>query len=130
VPGLKFILRPESFCVHRLPPDAAPRFDLIAAAPWYSVTRTHGELSVIAPEGVDPGPGARQPGWSCFQIDAVLDFSMLGVIAGVAGLLADARISMLAVSTHDTDCFLVRSAEADAAASALAAAGHSVRRER
>src|SRR5262245_30460669 len=61
VTSLRFVLRPESFCIHRLP--ARQRIDLarLDAAGWYSVTRTSDEISVVAPEGVDPGPGDREP---------------------------------------------------------------------
>ena len=48
------------------------------------MTRTDDELSVIAPDDVDLGPGDRQAGWSCLQIAEMLDFAMVGVIAGIS----------------------------------------------
>ena len=129
--GLRFVRRPESFCIHRLPRDRQVDLGRFGAASWYSMTRTDDELSVIAPDhiDVDPGdlgPGDRQAGWSCLQIAEMLDFAMVGVIAGISKLLADANVSIFAVSTYNTDYILVKTADLETAVRALAAAGHAV----
>ena len=123
---LKLVLRPESFCIHRLPPDRALDLQRLGAASWYSVTRTEEELSVVAPADIDPGPGDRQPGWSCLQIVGPLDFAMVGVIAGVAKVLAGTGVSIFTISTYNTDHILVRTSDVETAIRALAAAGHAV----
>lgn len=124
--GLTFVLRPESFCIHRLPPDRQVNLDRFGAVSWYSVTRTDDELSVIAPADVDLGPGDRQPGWSCLQIGDILDFGKVGVLAGISRILAEAKVSILTVSTYNTDYILVRTSDVDTAIRALEAAGHIV----
>jgi hypothetical protein len=124
--GLTFVLRPESFCIHRLPPDRQINLDRFSAVSWYSVTRTDDELSVIVPADVDVGAGDRQPGWSCLQIGEILNFATVGVIAGISRILADANVSIFTVSTYNTDYILVRTTDVDTAVSALAAAGHVV----
>jgi uncharacterized protein len=128
VAGLRFIVRPESFCIHRLPSDSGFDLGCLDAATWYSVTRTVDELSVVAPEGIDLGPGDRQPGWSCLQIGAILDFSLVGVLAGISRVLAEANVSIFTISTYNTDYILVRRADLDTAVGALTAAGHVVER--
>jgi len=124
--GLRFVLRPESFCIHRLPPDRQLNLDRLSAVSWYSMTRTDDELSVIAPDDIDLGPGERQAGWSCLQIADVLDFALVGVIAGISSVLADANVSIFTVSTYNTDYILVRTSDVDTAVRALTAAGHVV----
>ena len=124
---LSFVLRPESFCIHRLPPGRSIDFDRLGTASWYSVTRTADELSVVAPEEIDPGPGDREPGWSCLQIAGTLDFDVVGILASIAGILAGASVSIFAVSTYNTDYILVRRGDVDTAVRALTAAGHVVR---
>lgn len=124
--GLRFVLRPESFCIHRLPPDRRVNLDRFNAAFWYSMTRTDDELSVIAPDDIDLGPGERQAGWSCLQITGLLDFALVGVIAGISRVLADANVSILTVSTYNTDYILIRTSDVDTAVRALTAAGHVV----
>lgn len=126
MPGLRFILRPESFCIHRLPPYQQLDLDRLGAASWYSITRTNDELSVVAPEGIDLGPGDRQPGWSCLQVGDILDFALVGVIAGIARVLADAKISIFTVSTYNTDYILLKTHDVGTAVSALTAVGHVV----
>jgi uncharacterized protein len=124
--GLRFVLRPESFCIYQLPRDHPLDFARLSAAAWYSVTRTDDELSVVASGDMDPGPGKRQPGWSCLQIAGPLDFGMVGVIAGVSKALAEAGVSLFTISTYNTDYVLVRAADLEAAIRALRHAGHVV----
>lgn len=124
--GLTFVLRPESFCIYRLPPDRPVNLDRFGSVSWYSLTRTDDELSVIAPADVDLGPGDREPGWSCLQIGDILDFGTVGVLAGVSRILADANVSIFTVSTYNTDYILVRTSDVDTAIRALKAAGHVV----
>ena len=127
--ALRFIVRPESFCIHRLPPGAALDPGRLSGASWYSVTRTGDELSIVAPTGYDLGPGDREAGWSCLQIAGVLDFGMVGVIAGVSKVLADANVAIFTISTYNTDYFLVKTSDFDRAIGALIAAGHVVTRD-
>jgi len=125
--GLSFVIRPESFSIQRLPADHAIELGRLGRASWYSITRTSDELSIVAPDDIDFGAGDRQSGWACLQIAQVLDFSLVGVLAGVAGVLAQAKVSIFTISTYDTDYILVRSADLPAAITALTAAGHVVR---
>ena len=56
-----------------------------------------------------------------------LAFSMTGVLASLASPLADAGISIFAVSTYDTDYLLVQEDKLDAAITVLATHGHVTR---
>ena len=76
-----------------------------------SITRTGDELPVVAPEHADPGPGDRQPGWCCLELERILDLSTIGVLAGISKLLADAKVSIFAISTYNTDHMRVRAGE-------------------
>jgi hypothetical protein len=55
-----------------------------------------------------------------------LDFALTGVLAALAVPLAEARVSIFAVSTFDTDYVLVADTDLGRALSALRAAGHRV----
>ena len=124
--GLRFVRRPESFCIHRLPRDRHVDLGRFGAASWYSMTRTDDELSIVAPDVIELGPSDCQAGWSCLQIAGMLDFALVGVIAGISKLLADANVSIFSISTYDTDYILVKTADLETAERALAAAGHAV----
>ena len=56
----------------------------------------------------------------------VLDFDLVGILAGLSHVLADAGLSIFALSTYDTDTLLVREADLDRAVAALTANGHTV----
>ena len=123
---LKFLLRKESFCVNRLPPDCPMDLAVLGSVPWFSITRTEEELSVVAPEDIELGPGEREPGWSCMRIAGILDFALVGVIAEVSRILANAGVGIFTLSTFNTDYILVKSVDIKIAVRALIDAGHVV----
>ena len=73
------------------------------------------------PDGV-----RAQRGWRALAVEGPLDFALTGVLAAVAVPLAEAGISIFAVSTYDTDYVLVRADRLADAVAALRGAGHSV----
>lgn len=88
------------------------------------VSRTAEELSVVCPAARVPD-GVRVEGpWQAIAVRGPLDFALTGVLASLAVPLADARISLFAVSTFDTDYILVRAADVAQAQAVLTAAGH------
>jgi len=57
-----------------------------------------------------------------------MEFSMIGVLASLVGPLAEAGISVFAVSTFDTDYLLLKDADWERTREALVGAGHTVGR--
>jgi len=88
-----------------------------------SVTRTPDELSVVCGWSAVPDDVVRVGPWCAFRVEGPLDFSMVGVVARLAAILAAAGVPLLAISTHDTDWILVRSDRADDARAAFEGAG-------
>lgn len=86
-----------------------------------SVTRTDGELSVVAGEDRVPDSTQAERGWVALRVRGPLDLALVGVLSRLTGALADAGVSVFAVSTHDTDILLVKAADAPRAVEALAA---------
>ena len=111
---------------------AVCQLDAVAEVPGWvsgavtSVTRTPAELSIICSEECVPGDVRSESGWRCLRVVGPLEFSMVGVIASLTGVLADAGLSVFVVSTFDTDCLLVKQADLDTAVKSLTSAGHSV----
>jgi hypothetical protein len=95
---------------------------------FFSITRTPDELSVVCPEDLAPESERRETGWQCLKVQGPLDFSMIGVMASLASTLADAGISLLAISTFDTDYLLIREKDFESAIFELGRAGHTVQR--
>jgi len=61
------------------------------------------------------------------EIEGTLGFSLTGVLASVAAPLADAGISVFAVTTYDTDYLLVSTEDLREATQALKLRGHAIR---
>jgi hypothetical protein len=107
---------------------SVPRWALDEAydAPYWSVTRTADELSVICAWEALPGTVTGVGPFVAFSVDGPLDHALTGVLAGLLEPLAAADISILAQSTFDTDWILVPSPAADDAVAVWERAGHTI----
>lgn len=97
------------------------------AGPFWSLTRAGDELSLVCAEEHAPLGARFEAGWALLRVEGPLDFSLTGVLRDIAAPLADAGISIFAVSTFDTDYILVRAESLFAAVSALRRSGFTVR---
>ena len=61
-----------------------------------------------------------------FRIQGVLDFSLVGILSGISGILAAQGIGIFAVSTFNTDYILVKEENFDRALDILAAEGYRI----
>lgn len=118
-------LLPGTFAIARLAADAL--LPAWAGKPSFlSVTRTADELSIVCEEHHVPNDVRHDRGWRCLRVAGPLDLRLTGVLASLLQPLADAGVSIFALSTFDTDYLLVRSAQLERALDALGAAGHRV----
>jgi len=108
--------------------DSVPRWALDDGheTPFWCVTRTEDELSIICAYEALPGTVTAVGPFAAFSIDGPLDHSLIGVLAGLTAPLAEADISILAQSTFDTDWILVPVAQAGHAIEVWESAGHTV----
>ncbi|MGA3017372.1 MAG: ACT domain-containing protein [Bryobacteraceae bacterium] len=122
---LRLFLLDCRLAVCRLGPlDEVPEW--AGGGAFSSATRTSTELSIVCAEGAVPDGIHREGGWRIFQVEGPLDFALTGVLASIAQPLAEAGVSLFAVSTFDTDYVMVRERDVEAAVLALRAAGHRV----
>jgi hypothetical protein len=123
---LTFRLLPASYAIVRLAPDMAiPEW--ATRGSFFSITRTTDELSVICDERDVPADQPKTGGWRCLAAVGPFAFSEIGIAAEFTAVLARASISVLVVSTYDTDCVLVAAEHIERAMSALRGAGHTAR---
>ena len=108
---------PNLYAISRLPADAALP-DWAQRGEFTSLTRTADELSVVCPQKNVPPDVKCEGNWRCLKVAGPLDFALTGVLASLASALAEADISLFAVSTFDTDYLLVK---ADKLAQAITA---------
>lgn len=110
-----------SVCQVRRLPDRLPRWSFAAA--------TDEELSLVCRTDDAPADAVqRDDGWRAFRVEGVLDFSLIGILARLSEVLAEAGIGLFAVSTYNTDYILTKADQYEAALAALARAGYAVER--
>jgi uncharacterized protein len=126
---LELTLLPERFAITRLAADALiPKW--ATKGPFFSVTRTGEELSAVTEVSLVPPGVLSQPGWRVLKVHGPFDLSEIGVLSALTAPLAEAKISLFAVSTFDTDYLLVASETLLAAIIALQQAGHTIHRSK
>jgi hypothetical protein len=126
MPRLSLVVLDGIFAVGKLEPDA-PLPSWATACSLFSITRTDDELSVVCRQDTVPAGITCERGWRCVRVAGTLPFSAVGILASLTTPLAEARISVFAFSTFDTDYLLVKEAELEAAVEALRQQGHTVR---
>ena len=94
---------------------------------FYFIGKTDEELSLVCrTEDTPANTTDRDDGWRGFRIQGVLDFSLIGVLSKLSGILAENTIGIFAVSTFNTDYILVKEENFDRALTVLAEAGYTV----
>jgi hypothetical protein len=125
--GLRFSVVPGTYAICRMPASAAvPSW---ASAAFTSITRTADELSFVCEERRLPADlgGVEfqlERGWALLKLHGPFPLDAIGVLASVAKPLAEAAVSLFALSTFDTDYVLVKRIHARQAIAALTLAGH------
>jgi hypothetical protein len=114
-----------AYAVCRLDADAPLPVGL-ARGPFLSITRTAEELSLVCREEAVPEGARCERGWRCLRVAGTLDFALVGVLATLLSPLADAGVSVFAVSSFDTDYLLIKQADFRRAAEVLRRAGHAI----
>lgn len=115
---------PQRYAVCRLPKGADAEAVASVAGEFVAVVRTADEVSVVCEEDQAP-PGSRvEGGWRLLRVAGTLDFTQVGVLAALCVPLAEAAISIFAVSTFDTDYLMLKEANLRSAIEALQKAGH------
>ena len=108
-----------SVCKLRKVEDASFR------GPFVSLTATEEEISLVClTKDVPENCTEREDGWSCIKIAGILDFSLVGILSRISGILAENGISIFAVSTFNTDYILLKQENRDHAAAVLREHGY------
>jgi hypothetical protein len=127
-PSLSLRVLPEPLSVVRLPGDEPPPAWVYDGPGVAAAVRRQGELGVVCATDRVPPTVTAEHGWTALEVAGPLDFALTGILVAVAAPLADAGVSIYALSTYDTDVVLVRTAAIPDAVAALQAAGHDVSR--
>ena len=115
----------SSFSVCQLEHDA-PVPTWAEGGEFVSIIRTAEELSVVTAKDRVPATVKAEHGWRAIKVVGPLDFSLIGILASLATTLAEAGISIFAISTYNTDYLLVKGDQLENTVDALQNAGHKV----
>jgi uncharacterized protein len=116
--NLTLLLLKETFGICSFPKDVhIPDWAFLGG--FFSITRTADELSIVCPEKNIPEETQSEKNWRAFKIDGVLDFSLVGILAQISQVLANAGISIFAISTYNTDYILLKNEKLEEAIDVL-----------
>lgn len=123
--ALKLRFLPGHYAICRLgPQEEIPVWAVCSG--FYSVTRTEDELSLVCGEAHVPDGVVCAKGYTALMVQGPLDFSLVGILSSISAALAEAAVSIFALSTYDTDYILMKESDKSAAAEALKRAGYIV----
>src|SRR5262245_3472832 len=122
---LTLIVVDGNFAVCRLEPGA-PIPPWATAGDLFSITRTADELSVVCRQDAVPDGINCERGWRCLRVAGSIPFSVVGVLASLTAPLAEAGISVFAISTFDTDYLLAGAQDLERAVDILRRRGHTI----
>jgi hypothetical protein len=119
--NLKLSILPNEYTIHRFSPGS----DIpTLTGNFLSITRTDDELSIVCDADIALKSEKSETGWACIKVLGPLDFGLTGILAGIASVLAEAKVSIFAISTYDTDYILVKKEKLVAAQDVLKQAGY------
>ena len=101
--------------------------DIDMNSTFYFIGKTDEEISLVCRTAETPqNTIERDDGWRGFRIQGILDFSLIGILSKLSGILAEHKIGIFAVSTYNTDYILVKEENYEKALSILASEGYTV----
>ena len=96
-------------------------------AEYCFIGKTDEEDSLVCATGDVPSNVVeRDDRWKGFRIQGVLDFSLIGILAGIAEILAGNGISIFAISTYNTDYVLMKKESYQRALDILGRTGYEI----
>jgi len=96
-----------TFAIHSLPADASIPSSVLKSS-IYFIGKTAEEVSVVVPENVVLDSEDVDTNWKALEVVGPLDLTLTGILANISTVLANANISIFAISTFDTDYILVK----------------------
>ena len=91
------------------------------------MANTDEEKSLVCPlNEVPDSVSAADKGWRAFRVCGELDFSLIGILSDISGILAENKIGIFVVSTYNTDYIFTKSENFSRALDALANHGYTV----
>ena len=120
---LSLITLESEFTIHRFnnnDPVPAKVYD----SNFYWIGRTDEELSIVCDSKIILNSLESESNWSMLKVKGNLDFASVGILANISNLLSEGGISIIALSTYNTDYFMIKSFNIKIAQQKLKDAGY------
>src|SRR3954453_10137376 len=121
---LPLVVLPDTLAICRLAADAAIPHWAASVDKFLTVSRTPEELSITVLQSAVPSGIRCERDYRALRVRGQLPPDLVGIWLSIAEPLAEAGLSIFAISTYDTDSVLVKERDLAAAVKALRAAGH------
>ncbi len=124
---LSLELFPEIYLICHFSADKQAANIWLPMEGFWSLTHTPDEVSLVMQVGnVLPEGSEIEDDWRMFRVAGTLPFELVGVLSELSKVLANAGVSIFALSTYDTDYLLVKSTQLETALDALRSEGYGI----
>jgi len=120
---LKLHLMEDKYCFSKLPQFAELPSVFAKGEMCFSI-RTDNELTIISPEFMAPNNVQQEIGFRCLRVAEHIAITDAGVLASLIQPLSDVGVSVMAISTFDTDYIFFREEDLVKVTQTLQHAGH------
>lgn len=125
MPKQTLAVLPQKFSIYSLDVNAEIPKQVFNTSVYF-IGKTNEELSLVVPDDIYIEADECDDGWRALEVLGPLQLSMIGIMADIGNVLAQAKVSIFVVSTFETDFFLVKDADLENAAHSLDAGGYKV----
>ena len=119
-------LLPDTLAICRLAAEASvPRWAAEQTG-FLTVSRSADELSIMTEQRAVPAGVRCERDYRAIRVRGPIPTNLVGILLSILEPLAHAQVSILAISTYDTDYVFVKTRNLEAALDALRRAGHKI----
>ena len=108
---LKLKILPNQYSIHRLKNKKILSSLLKNNNIFFSFTSTNEETSLICDSNIKIVNSDKDDNWSCIQLIGQLKIEETGIWSKITTVCADSDCAVLAVTTFNTDYFLVKTSD-------------------
>ena len=119
-------LLPDTMAICRLDPQAPVPAWAAESSGFLTISRSPDELSIMTVQRAVPAGARCERDYQAIRVRGPLSPNLVGILLSILKPLAEAGLSILAISTYDTDYIFVKTRHLTAALNALQRAGHQI----
>lgn len=113
-PKIEMSLLSDEYTIHRFEPNVCIPLEKLNNEAMFHISKTDEELSVVCRSIIDLDSDKEGKPYNCLKVLGPLDFSLVGIISRISGILKKGDIPIFVISTFDTDYILINKANVSA----------------